>query len=104
MGRTKGKHADGIDALASGDPAPATTMDAPVDELDVILQEIRESRLAIEQRLGSITLELSILKADLKKLMDRMKQTETSVTSILPDHKKRKNAIEHLQQPLQEII
>ncbi|KAJ1085561.1 hypothetical protein NDU88_005691 [Pleurodeles waltl] len=97
MGRTKGRHADGTNVPASGDPEPATTTDAPMGKLDVILQEIRESRLAIEQRLGSITMELSILKDDQKKLMDRMKQIETIVASILLDHKEHKTAIEHLQ-------
>ncbi|KAJ1115103.1 hypothetical protein NDU88_003329 [Pleurodeles waltl] len=43
-------------------------------QLDVILQEIRESQLAIEQRLGSITAELGILKDNQKKLADRIKQ------------------------------
>ncbi|KAJ1176253.1 hypothetical protein NDU88_001535 [Pleurodeles waltl] len=106
MGRTKGRHADGTDVPTSGDPEPATTTDAPKDKLDVILQEIWVSRLATEQRLGTITMELSILKDDQKKLTDRMKQTETSVASIPLDHKEHKTAIEHLQQveALQERV
>ncbi|KAJ1123221.1 hypothetical protein NDU88_001694 [Pleurodeles waltl] len=58
MGRTKGKHFDGTETPASGNHVPATATDT-MDKLDIILQEIRESLLAIEQqRLGSLTIEL----------------------------------------------
>ncbi|KAJ1128148.1 hypothetical protein NDU88_006527 [Pleurodeles waltl] len=56
MGGTKGKHSDGTETPASGNHVTATATDTPMDKLDVILQETRESRLAIEQRLGSITI------------------------------------------------
>ncbi|KAJ1148651.1 hypothetical protein NDU88_001479 [Pleurodeles waltl] len=103
MGSTTGRHTDVMDVPTSEDPEPATTMEAPMDKLDVILQEIRESQLAIEQRLGSITMELSILKDDQKKLADRMKQTETSGAGILPYHKEHKTAIEHLDQQVESL-
>ncbi|KAJ1093400.1 hypothetical protein NDU88_006501 [Pleurodeles waltl] len=74
--------------------APPT--DGSMDKLDVILQEIRESRQAIEQKLGSFTSELSILKDDNKKLADRLKQMESNVKDILRAHKEYKNAIEQL--------
>ncbi|KAJ1100898.1 hypothetical protein NDU88_005973 [Pleurodeles waltl] len=45
-----------------------------MDKLD-ILQEIKDSRQAIESRLGTITVELNILKDDRTKLSDRLKQT-----------------------------
>ncbi|KAJ1218456.1 hypothetical protein NDU88_006036 [Pleurodeles waltl] len=64
MGSTKGKHLDGTGTPTPGNYVPATAIDTPMDKLDVILQEIRESWLAIEQRLGSIMTELGILKDD----------------------------------------
>ncbi|KAJ1204659.1 hypothetical protein NDU88_000099 [Pleurodeles waltl] len=73
------------------------------DKLDVILQEIKDSRQATEKKLGSITIELSVLKDDQKTLSDRMKQTESNVAEILPTHKENKNAIEHLQQQVEAL-
>ncbi|KAJ1172050.1 hypothetical protein NDU88_003902 [Pleurodeles waltl] len=92
-----------MDVPTSGDQEPAATMDVPMDKLNVILQEIRESRVMIEQRLGSTTIELSILKDDQKKITDRLKQTETYVASILPDPKEHKTAIEHLQHQVEAL-
>ncbi|KAJ1088931.1 hypothetical protein NDU88_002085 [Pleurodeles waltl] len=103
MGRTKGKHTDGKDVPTSGDQEPAVTIDVPIDKLDVILQKIRESRVATKQRLGSITMELNILKDDQKKITDRLKQTPTNVASILPDHKEHTTAIEHLQHQVEAL-
>ncbi|KAJ1123046.1 hypothetical protein NDU88_001519 [Pleurodeles waltl] len=74
-----------------------------VDKLDIILQEIKDSRQAIENRLGSITVELNILKDDQTKLSDRLKQTESTLAEILPTHNKNKTAIERLQQQVEVL-
>ncbi|KAJ1204399.1 hypothetical protein NDU88_008177 [Pleurodeles waltl] len=78
----------------------ATPPGDQADKLDIILQEIRDSRQAIEKKLGSITIELNILKDDQKKLSDRLKQAESNVAEILPTHNENKNAIERLQQQI----
>ncbi|KAJ1149328.1 hypothetical protein NDU88_002138 [Pleurodeles waltl] len=85
------------------DPMLTIPSGGKMDKLDVILQEIKDSRQAIEKKLASITIELSILKDDQKKLSDRMKQTESNVAEILPTHKENKNAIEHLQQQAEAL-
>ncbi|KAJ1204298.1 hypothetical protein NDU88_008078 [Pleurodeles waltl] len=76
----------------------ATPPGDQADQLDIILQEIRDSGQAIEKKLGSITIELNILKDDQKKLSDRLKQAESNVAEILPTHKENKKAVECLQQ------
>ncbi|KAJ1201896.1 hypothetical protein NDU88_005700 [Pleurodeles waltl] len=76
----------------------ATPLGDQADKLDIILQEIRDSRQAGEKKLGSITIELNILKDNQKKLSDRLKQAESNVAEILPTHNENKNAIERIQQ------
>ncbi|KAJ1099120.1 hypothetical protein NDU88_004224 [Pleurodeles waltl] len=61
MGRTKGKHSENGEASGPNDPTP--------DKLDLIQQEIKDSRQAIENRLGSITAELNILRDDKKNYL-----------------------------------
>ncbi|KAJ1116130.1 hypothetical protein NDU88_004349 [Pleurodeles waltl] len=41
---------------------PTTIMPEQVDKLDIILLEVRDSRMALEQRLGIITSDTTILK------------------------------------------
>ncbi|KAJ1171387.1 hypothetical protein NDU88_003250 [Pleurodeles waltl] len=103
MGRTKGKHLDSEGASMTENCVPATAMDPPLDKLDVILKEIRESPLAIEQRLGSITTELGILKDDERKLADRVKQTVTDIVTLLPSQKDSVNAIQQLQNQVETL-
>ncbi|KAJ1165689.1 hypothetical protein NDU88_006106 [Pleurodeles waltl] len=103
MGRTKGKHSEDMEKLTPEDPVQTTPPGDQTDKLDIILQEIRDSRQAIEKKLGSIMIELNILKDDQKKLSDRMKQTESNVAEILPTHKENKDAIEHLQQQVKAL-
>ncbi|KAJ1202896.1 hypothetical protein NDU88_006691 [Pleurodeles waltl] len=91
MGRTKDKQFEDMETPTSGGPAPMTSAKGQTDKLDVILQEIKDSREAIEHRLGAITTELSILKDDQRKLPDRIKQIKTSVAEILPTHRENKN-------------
>ncbi|KAJ1188430.1 hypothetical protein NDU88_005191 [Pleurodeles waltl] len=83
MGRTKEKNLDSTGASGSENYVTATPANPLTDKLDVILKEIQESRLTIEQRLGSITTELAIFKDDHQKLVDRVKQTETLPPSCL---------------------
>ncbi|KAJ1138688.1 hypothetical protein NDU88_005069 [Pleurodeles waltl] len=64
VGRTKGKHKENGEASGPSDPTLEILVKYPADKLDLILQEIKDSRQAIENRLGSITAELNILRDD----------------------------------------
>ncbi|KAJ1191194.1 hypothetical protein NDU88_000510 [Pleurodeles waltl] len=86
MGRTKGKQMEGGDLPTPEDHGLLRPAKDSVDKLDFILQEIKDSRQAIENRLSSITIELNILKDDQAKLSERIKHTESDITEILPTH------------------
>ncbi|KAJ1154305.1 hypothetical protein NDU88_007058 [Pleurodeles waltl] len=103
MGRTKGKHINNTGALLSENDVPPTPADPPMDKLDVILKDIRVSRLAIEQRLGSITTELSILKDDHRKLVDRVKRRESDVAALVPGQKDSESVIQKLQKQVETL-
>ncbi|KAJ1148583.1 hypothetical protein NDU88_001411 [Pleurodeles waltl] len=103
MGRTKGKHLESIRASMSENYVPPTLANPPMYKLDVILKEIQESRLAIEQRLGSITTELGTLKDDHRKLVDRVKRTETDITALVPGKKESESAIQQLQKQVEAL-
>ncbi|KAJ1172441.1 hypothetical protein NDU88_004288 [Pleurodeles waltl] len=85
----------------SQDQIPMPQAKENMDKLDTILKEIRDSRKAMENRLGMITMEINIMKDDQAKLSDRLKQTESTVAEILPTHNDNKNAMERLQQQME---
>ncbi|KAJ1088897.1 hypothetical protein NDU88_002051 [Pleurodeles waltl] len=99
----KGKQFEDVETPTPDGLTPVSSAKGHADKLDVILQEIKDSRLAIERKLGSITSELSMLVEDQKKLSDRKKQTETSIAGILPTHRENKSAIELLQQQVEVL-
>ncbi|KAJ1193758.1 hypothetical protein NDU88_003054 [Pleurodeles waltl] len=103
MGRTKGKSMeDGVTPTPrSQNPTPQVKEN--MDKLDTILQEIRDSRQAIENRSNMITTDMNIMKDDQAKLSDRLKQTELTVADILPTHNDNKNAIAKLQQQMEAL-
>ncbi|KAJ1187167.1 hypothetical protein NDU88_003946 [Pleurodeles waltl] len=103
MGRTKGKSMeDGVTPTPrSQNPTPQVKEN--MDKLDTILQEIRDSRQAIENRLDMITTDMNIMKDDQAKLSYRLKQTESTVADILPTHNDNKNAIAKLQQQMEAL-
>ncbi|KAJ1092833.1 hypothetical protein NDU88_005943 [Pleurodeles waltl] len=103
MGRTKGKHSENGEASGPNDPTLEIPVKNPPDKLDLILQEIKDSRQAIENRLGSITAELSILRDDQNRLSGRIQKTESNIAEILPTHTENRTAIELLQQQVQAL-
>ncbi|KAJ1195457.1 hypothetical protein NDU88_004737 [Pleurodeles waltl] len=63
---------------------PPTGYMLPQDKLDLILQDIRESRLTIKQLMGAITTEVSVLKDEHRKFVDRDKTNETTISILEP--------------------
>ncbi|KAJ1088988.1 hypothetical protein NDU88_002142 [Pleurodeles waltl] len=62
-----------MESLLAGTPVicvPPTDLQPPQDKLGIVLQEIRESDLAIEQRLGAITTDITLLKDEHNKTSD----------------------------------
>ncbi|KAJ1140068.1 hypothetical protein NDU88_006429 [Pleurodeles waltl] len=101
MGRTKGKPIENGVTLTPQDQILTPQAKENMDNLDTILKEIRDSRQAIENKLGMITMEINIIKDDQTKLSDRLKQRESTVAEILLTHNDNKNAIERLQQQME---
>ncbi|KAJ1148638.1 hypothetical protein NDU88_001466 [Pleurodeles waltl] len=104
MGHTKDKQFENGEASAPDGLTPVISAKNPANKLHLNLQEIKDSRQAIEHRLGSITAELSILRDDQKKLSDRIQKTESNVAEMLQTHKENKTAIELLQQQGLDIL
>ncbi|KAJ1109761.1 hypothetical protein NDU88_007120 [Pleurodeles waltl] len=50
--------------------------ETPMDKLDLILQETGKSRLAIEQKIGALTTEVSFIEDEHHKLVDKVKSSE----------------------------
>ncbi|KAJ1155590.1 hypothetical protein NDU88_008319 [Pleurodeles waltl] len=103
MGSTKGKSMeDGVTPTPrSQNPKPQAKEN--MDKLDTILKENRDSQQAIENRLDMIAMNMNIMKDDLAKLSDRLKQKESTVADILPTHIDNKNAIVKLQQQVEAL-
>ncbi|XP_069068396.1 vomeronasal type-2 receptor 26-like [Pleurodeles waltl] len=74
-----------LEVIAStpSDCVPPTRAEQSGDKLDLILQEIQDSRVIMEQRLGAITTDLNLLKDDQHKLADRVKSTEQVLATLL---------------------
>ncbi|KAJ1178456.1 hypothetical protein NDU88_003702 [Pleurodeles waltl] len=94
MGCTKGKQMEGGDPQTPEDHVVLRPAKDSVDKLNIILEEIKDSRQAIENRLSSITIELNILKDDQAKLSER---TSTRSLILL----KSSHRITHTKLPLQ---
>ncbi|KAJ1146850.1 hypothetical protein NDU88_013108 [Pleurodeles waltl] len=63
---------------------PPMRAETPVDKLDPILQDIRDSREIMEQKLGAITTDLHLLKNDQHKLVDMVKSAERTLATLAP--------------------
>ncbi|KAJ1159119.1 hypothetical protein NDU88_011789 [Pleurodeles waltl] len=61
---------------------PPTDNAPPQDKLDLILQQIVESRLAIEQQMGAPITDVSFLKDEHCKLAGRVKTNETTLAVL----------------------
>ncbi|KAJ1213561.1 hypothetical protein NDU88_001195 [Pleurodeles waltl] len=54
------------------------------DKLDLILQEIWDSRVTIEHRIGTLASDLGLLCDDHRRLTDRTKTTEMYLVTLVP--------------------
>ena len=56
----------------------------PEDKLDRILAAIESSRISMETKISSIAHDVNILRDDHRKLTEKVKQTEQSITTLKP--------------------
>ncbi|KAJ1172226.1 hypothetical protein NDU88_004074 [Pleurodeles waltl] len=57
------------------------------NKLDLILQEIRDSRVFMDQKLGAINSNLNLLTDDQHKLAERVKSMELALVTLQPAHR-----------------
>ncbi|KAJ1188654.1 hypothetical protein NDU88_005413 [Pleurodeles waltl] len=65
-------------------PCPPTNHMPQADKFDLILQEIRNSRAAIEQRKGAIAVDLGILRDDHMKLAEKVRLAGRTPADLAP--------------------
>ncbi|KAJ1165275.1 hypothetical protein NDU88_005703 [Pleurodeles waltl] len=75
----------------------------PQDKLDLIFQVIHESRLAIEQKMGALTTDISFLKNEHRKLVDKVKTNETKLAILEPTIEVHATHINKLTQQLEMV-
>ncbi|KAJ1156502.1 hypothetical protein NDU88_009221 [Pleurodeles waltl] len=63
---------------------PPTGGTTPLHKLDPILQEIKDSCAAIEQRLGVTTIDNALIKDEHHKLTESVKMTKTTISVLEP--------------------
>ncbi|KAJ1114861.1 hypothetical protein NDU88_003091 [Pleurodeles waltl] len=61
---------------------PPTIFNSPPDNLDIILQEIWDSRSAIEYHIDLLSADLGLLRDDHCKLSDKVKTSETTLSAL----------------------
>ncbi|KAJ1217088.1 hypothetical protein NDU88_004683 [Pleurodeles waltl] len=61
-----------------------TDQTPPMDKLDLILQEIRESKAAMETHLGTLAADINIIADEHCKLADRVHTTEKTLATLEP--------------------
>lgn len=98
-------HTEHEDMNSTSDPncIPPTAMTAQADKLDLILQEVSNSRKAIEQQVSAIATGLTILKADHSKLADTVRSNKLHLAELMPQHKTHMEQIEHLRRQLSDL-
>ncbi|KAJ1213688.1 hypothetical protein NDU88_001320 [Pleurodeles waltl] len=75
---------DSSSATRPSEVAPPTDQTTPMDKMDLILQEIRESRAAMETQLGTLAADISIIRDEHHKLADRVHTTEKTLATLEP--------------------
>ncbi|KAJ1202341.1 hypothetical protein NDU88_006141 [Pleurodeles waltl] len=75
---------DGSSATRPLKLVPPGDQTTPMGKLDLILQEIRESRAAMETQLGTLAADISIIRDEHHKLTDRVHTTEKTLVTIEP--------------------
>ncbi|KAJ1192189.1 hypothetical protein NDU88_001501 [Pleurodeles waltl] len=62
---------------------PPTNQTTPEDKLDHILQEICDSRASVELQLGTLIININIIRDDLCKLSGRVQTMEKMLTTLV---------------------
>ena len=61
------------------------TLPPPEDKLDRILAAIESSRISMESKISSVAHDVNILRDDHRKLTEKVKQTEQSISILRPE-------------------
>ncbi|KAJ1134591.1 hypothetical protein NDU88_001042 [Pleurodeles waltl] len=95
--------AEGRNGSSPRDCVSPTNSPPPADKLDLILQEIRESRAATEHRIDTIPADLGILKDDHNKLATKLRTAEVTLAELAPQHARNTETIFDLQRWIQQL-
>ncbi|KAJ1139611.1 hypothetical protein NDU88_005979 [Pleurodeles waltl] len=75
---------DGSPEAHSLEMVPPTDQTTSMDKLRLILQEIGESRTAMETQLGTLSADISIIRDEHRQLADRVHTTEKTLDTLEP--------------------
>ncbi|KAJ1121902.1 hypothetical protein NDU88_000411 [Pleurodeles waltl] len=73
------------------------------DTLNKILVAIEDTKLTLSQEIGKVSSELSHLRTDHHKLVDRVEATETSLEELQPMHRALRFQVTHLSERVQVL-
>ncbi|KAJ1099646.1 hypothetical protein NDU88_004745 [Pleurodeles waltl] len=80
-----------------------TNLTSPTDKLDLILQEIRDLRTAIDYCIDIIATDLGMLRDDHQKLADKVHSAKSTLIERVPQHTLNTSVISDLQRQLQAL-
>lgn len=116
MGRTKAKQPDpsmqresGPDSSTDHNGEADLEMIAPTqqeglpDKLDIILQEIRDTRKALEIQIGTLSTGLNLLRADHGKLNEKVQANKLALQDLIPQQTEHSIKRENIQRTLAEL-
>lgn len=83
---------------------PSGPLESLPDKLDLILKEIRESRAALEQQIGTLTTGLTLLRADHGKLAATVKEHDRITKDADPRITKNTTTIQCLKQQITGLL
>ncbi|KAJ1161475.1 hypothetical protein NDU88_001960 [Pleurodeles waltl] len=95
--------AEGRNGSSSMDCMLPTSSPPPADKLDLILQEICESRAATDHRIGTIATDLGILEDNHKNLTTKVRSVDGTLTDLASQHTWNINTIFELQRRIQQL-
>lgn len=78
------------------DAVPPTNPGGPTYKLDLILKEIRDSRAAMEQQMGTLNTNINLLKAEHVKLADKVKFNKLALDDPVPQQTEHSSQLEQL--------
>ncbi|KAJ1082768.1 hypothetical protein NDU88_002933 [Pleurodeles waltl] len=100
---------DGSSTAQPSEVIPPTEKTTPVDKLDLILQEIRESKATMEIQRVTLAADISIIRDEHYKLTDRVQTTENTLATLEPGLAEQTSImtqlckqVEHLQEHVED--